>query len=1060
MLLLLCALACVKETPEQEYVDIRFGINLATRSALSVSDAEVGDLVLMAYSGGHLEAVSRDKSLRLRAGCGYNLYALANVPSFEAPAAESDLSGYEYCISDMSDLADGLPMSWRQSAAVFTASGIKQIELERLVTRISFSMDFGTLNGAQVSSVVLRQASSRVKAFGTASKAESSEDVIDGDYASEEDLAALNSGESLVLYALENCQGVLLPDNTDPWNKVPGNISESGLCTYIELCCQFQQCSPLEGEVTYRLYLGQDSCTDFSLLRNTGQQLSLKLTDQGLDVASWIVDNNSSYKSGLASIELVDGFHDVDGLYVGESVLLRLNISSELEAFWSDGRIENSSVVLGYLEDDFFVEQADCILVDGLWSEDGEYYFYLDALSTLDSSCQYNLYLLDDTGRLVTVLNSLSANVDEVAISPPYMLVGPLDEDGTSAGDPSSDPDWLSLVVNGDSEKLGLWLADADGEIFPNSGDWRFDPSCFTAPGAKKVLYSDMRDAVEIEAEDYIDEIADVFQFTSTDVYQNYPYPCLELEFSATNPGTDSYRNRALSLGLTPEAVVRTAEGLSVPALVLTLTMQDAVDVSIPCKYVVQNWQCWLLDATTECGAELEQISSNYDRTQLAVYNPSFVDLSVFQAWELHSSLPAVSGVGNRIQYFVNSESQMRDGVVSRAELELDASYAAAGESSNICYPAQIDGLDVAIYRIQYNNSNYCSMRNLYGCYTLMYQTDDLYLSGFTASDSGMMSEIWVSSLGTYIPDYEYCYDLVGETSQDISKYSYQGMNLWGESELISSADLQILGGHGKYDVKRVIDGGDADFNFYWDDSGNLRCAISNVDSRLFTITVKPTYNVLLYYTPDGGTTRYYQNSEHEFSTTASLYEISSETDSRLTSTITYASLGEGDWCIVERDVTGKDMALINRTYWMASASKSSYYDTQNTGRRHRWSTMAQPYDTELEISIRCVSDEDWLPVTLTLEKGYYLLDDYEFYAYTDEGTFAEYAEQASTNWSYARTNPDGGPRTNGAEGMPANGHCVLPDISSSSSASGVTTLTYYSTINLLDTNINRLAIY
>ena len=72
------------------------------------------------------------------------------------------------------------------------------------------------------------------------SRASSPSDVGDGDWASSSDLTKLNAGGKATFYALENCQGVLLPGNKSAESKIPSEIpSSADLCTYLEMTASY-----------------------------------------------------------------------------------------------------------------------------------------------------------------------------------------------------------------------------------------------------------------------------------------------------------------------------------------------------------------------------------------------------------------------------------------------------------------------------------------------------------------------------------------------------------------------------------------------------------------------------------------------------------------------------------------------------------------------------------------------------------------------------------------------------------------------------------------------------
>ena len=280
-----------------------------TRSSISVSDTKVADINIYAYYDGMLEASVYEKSpqtvsLSLMNGRKYNLYALSNMGEIEGPVNEDELIAMDYSIKAISDMAGGLPMSWAQKDFTVSGSAPKaSVTLERLVSRIRFSIDKSALDGLSVTAVQLKQGALRVSPFISRSKAASTSEVGDGDYATSSDITSLNSGNTVTFYALENCQGVLLPNNKEASSKVPEEIADkSALCTYLEMTASFS--GKYEGvdvssdNVKYRFYLGEDNCTDFNVIRNKDVKINLKVTEDRIFDESWRV----SYGEDLPNI--------------------------------------------------------------------------------------------------------------------------------------------------------------------------------------------------------------------------------------------------------------------------------------------------------------------------------------------------------------------------------------------------------------------------------------------------------------------------------------------------------------------------------------------------------------------------------------------------------------------------------------------------------------------------------------------------------------------------------------------------------------------------------------
>ncbi|MBO5419069.1 MAG: DUF4906 domain-containing protein [Bacteroidales bacterium] len=321
MLSVLLCTACVgafqysDEMEVNEDVELSFDVIVAglgnTKSMIEASDV-ISDINIFAYSGGQLadylysEQLS-SLSLSLVKGEKYNLYAVANVGRV-APSGDeiSFRESYTYAVSAVSDMSARLPFSWARSGWVADGGDSKlQLELVRMVSRIWLSVDLSALAGLEVTGARLCQTPNVMRPFAAGgSKAEKIAEVGAGDAASEKDISLLNSGGSICFYTLENCQGMLLPDNSDPWEKIPHRISEvSALCSYLELDCTFADQSQYGGNVTYRLYLGEDNTSDFNVRRNSELYVAMTVTEEGLGKLSWKITADVEWAGDYADYE-------------------------------------------------------------------------------------------------------------------------------------------------------------------------------------------------------------------------------------------------------------------------------------------------------------------------------------------------------------------------------------------------------------------------------------------------------------------------------------------------------------------------------------------------------------------------------------------------------------------------------------------------------------------------------------------------------------------------------------------------------------------------------------
>lgn len=246
-------------------------------------------------------------------GASYVFYALGNCGDLTDSHARGTslrdfLSSTEIRYNDpVADIASGgIPMfcggstvsggQWDGVPVTFSEGSSFALTFIRLTARFNFALDTHSLKYGtfEPTSLVLAQSPKCIVPFAAASAPSLASDFTSGDHSSSDDLTTLSSGLSVPFYMLENARGTLLPGNSDPWSKVPSNItSESGKCTYLELKGTYSDHSGgLKAEHTYRMYLGKDNRTNFDVLRNYESTLTLTLSDDGFLKGSWKVERD------------------------------------------------------------------------------------------------------------------------------------------------------------------------------------------------------------------------------------------------------------------------------------------------------------------------------------------------------------------------------------------------------------------------------------------------------------------------------------------------------------------------------------------------------------------------------------------------------------------------------------------------------------------------------------------------------------------------------------------------------------------------------------------------
>ena len=500
VIVLLSMLACGMEIeqihlaepdgPEVARVTFSLEVSCTTKSSISPSESAIRDMNIYAFRGGMLvsEVYTTDldaAAMELPAGYSYNIYAVANMGRRTAPADEETFaSSFKYAVRNISDLDGLIPMScFCSNINVRRSTRTIKLTMARLMAKLVLSVDKSSLlDGLHICSVRLCQSASVVHPFRWigqgGSRVEKVGETFDGDYATVIDLDHLNSGGEVVFYALENCQGVLLPDNDDPFLKVPLMLGgKDGLCTYFEIGCTLDGTGLLGGEVCYRVYAGLDDCTSFDVPGNSCINVKLSLTGEGLKKVSWKVDADVHVMDGYAAGKVLDGMHQMSDLYVGEKLLYQVNLSDELLEYLGGSA---SGCSLRFAGGD----SSDSGLKTEISGTDGS---VIEAEILCASTVSGELYLYSPDGMSIACLEK------NVRVSKPEIVI--TEYPSWEADEPVEKLAYVpECDINGEDEILYLYFTDAEGYNLNGCNSYGFDHSLFSLSDAGAAVGDDAVD--------------------------------------------------------------------------------------------------------------------------------------------------------------------------------------------------------------------------------------------------------------------------------------------------------------------------------------------------------------------------------------------------------------------------------------------------------------------------------------------------------------------------------------------------------------------------------------
>ena len=442
-------------TEEKARLNLRLVQAMPEKSSISPDEVSVSEFQVMVYrkSDGKLITVHsgekvEDITLEFSPD-EYNLYITANMPGFEAPEEEENIESAGFRIESVSDIGKSLPMCWNGSV-ILKAGELTTVsaKLSRLVSKVGLQIDMGVLEGLDIVSVQLKQAAGHIRPFMKGgSRILSPDESSDGDYASEEDIRKLMDGEIMYFYVTENCQGELLEGNTNPWEKIPQRLGDiSNLCTYIEVTGKWNDKAFYEGNVTYRFYLGENATTNFSIKRNSINNVTLYLEEDSFDKISWKIDTTQmDIIKWQANASFYNNFHTPDNFYVTENILIEFTLDQKGQIYWNK------------LGNTFRLEARDnqgrTIIRFQPPQDMGEGKF--QAIGTCLMEGDYDVLMINTvTDQIEYILGNGSVHIPEIAASYDDLFM----DDPVDVFKKETD-----FTINGDHMDICLYLTDSDG---------------------------------------------------------------------------------------------------------------------------------------------------------------------------------------------------------------------------------------------------------------------------------------------------------------------------------------------------------------------------------------------------------------------------------------------------------------------------------------------------------------------------------------------------------------------------------------------------------------------
>ena len=471
----ICVISCHKEIEthdsdtETAVLHIHTGTAGITRSSISPDRNLIEDICIMIFDSqsGTLsfkkEYDSKEKiSIILKEG-EYDIYATANMPTSAYVEDEDEIEEMSYNFSNMEDIGKAFPMCWNGSIKL--ESGKKEdrhIDFEPLMAKIGIRIEGELLDGLSIKSLRLCQGAVTLRPFNKGgSRAMSESDVSDGDYATAEDLERLMKGETIYLYAAENCQGELLPDNNDPWRKIPDNIEKhSYLCSYMEMSCSWKENADYEGDVTYRFYLGEDAVSNFDVIRNSCHIITLYLTEDNFMRESWRLDASQMNEIPWSvTADFGKNFHDKEDFYITENIRVDMHLDRMAQKYWRPSEYAFSIKGMGKDGSEKVRFGTPTIIEDGIFQ----------AVGTCLEEGEFELVMYDNaTGKEEYRMEGGCIHIPDIVAA----------QEGKYADIPVKAADEITDIYINDAEQdICLYLTDSKGYNLNQSRFYGCEPN-------------------------------------------------------------------------------------------------------------------------------------------------------------------------------------------------------------------------------------------------------------------------------------------------------------------------------------------------------------------------------------------------------------------------------------------------------------------------------------------------------------------------------------------------------------------------------------------------------
>ena len=183
----------------------------------------------------------------------------------------------------MSDVeASGIPMSGVVHTTLANENSPLNVTVKRLFAKYVLKFDLSELSASNASlqalHIVTENVNTEVPFFQDNFKQTVRSKFKEYDRASDLDLEQIQSGQPIVLYVPENCQGSISNPIADKWYNVQGFLGgKVANCTYVDMAVKIVDAEGCWKNYNAAMYLGSDCRTNFDVVRNVSTAITVKI---------------------------------------------------------------------------------------------------------------------------------------------------------------------------------------------------------------------------------------------------------------------------------------------------------------------------------------------------------------------------------------------------------------------------------------------------------------------------------------------------------------------------------------------------------------------------------------------------------------------------------------------------------------------------------------------------------------------------------------------------------------------------------------------------------------